>query len=54
MAENETRADDAPQQIDDWSTLNTTVESDTVHELIVRDNIVNANSRFIRLRVEAP
>jgi hypothetical protein len=39
--------------LNDWSTTNTTVESETANELIVRDNVVNAQRRFIRLRVES-
>jgi hypothetical protein len=40
--------------LDDWSTANTTVESSTATQLIVRDNFTTATAtrRFIRLRVE--
>jgi autotransporter-associated beta strand protein len=41
--------------LDDWSPVNTTVESDTADQLIVRDNFTTATAarRYIRLRVEA-
>lgn len=38
----------------DWNTTQTTIESDTATELIVRDNLTlsDASSRFIRLKVQ--
>jgi hypothetical protein len=39
--------------LNDWSTQDTTVESETANQLIVRDNVTDASKRFIRLNVEA-